>query len=347
MRVEPASAAVDLHLGGGTRRHANTVNRYVTDLVNHVYFGYEIAVKPVEAGKRYRVAIGPLTLRPESIHSDGPLLTPVPLPKYPQPQIINAGDTIALDLLVNPANGQKLVDYIQISAGPAVSEPWDFSLENVQFRLVDPSLSLNGEPVPGAQERKADLSGALPWFYVPGKGRFILSIAAHEGYDFQKAGRISDDVLIFKWGGDQYEWSTAGPVMGHDGEWNLYVLYDASYIPVSPGFRFGASGAVESLLPSAEFPTIKLSRNVLKVGETSVLELTGGIAPFKITFAPEHSAREMGLDEMRDYWLVQLKLADAASDATVIEAKAVKPFRGTLIVRDSGKHQLRMPMMVR
>jgi len=31
--------------------------------------------------------------------------------------VLNAGDTVALDLFVNPQTGQKIVDYIRVQGG--------------------------------------------------------------------------------------------------------------------------------------------------------------------------------------------------------------------------------------
>jgi hypothetical protein len=37
------------------------------------------------------------------------------LPRYPDPVVVENGDTIALDLLVSPDGKRKIVDYLEIS----------------------------------------------------------------------------------------------------------------------------------------------------------------------------------------------------------------------------------------
>ena len=53
----------------------------------------------------------------------------------------------------------------------------------------------------------------LPWFSVPGRGLFIISIQPHEGYDFQKIGVIEDNRISFTHGGDKYEWVSSLPMI--------------------------------------------------------------------------------------------------------------------------------------
>jgi hypothetical protein len=52
----------------------------------------------------------------------------------------------------------------------------------------------------------------------------------HEGYDFQKVGRIENNKISFTLGGDVYEWTSSAPVVGNGGNWNLWVLHDPAYV---------------------------------------------------------------------------------------------------------------------
>jgi hypothetical protein len=74
-------------------------------------------------------------------------------------------------------------------------------------------------------------SGAVIWFYVPGRGRFILSLRPHEGYDFQKMGVIENDQISFTVGTDQYQWISSAPVVLVGGRFGLWVLHDTDYRP--------------------------------------------------------------------------------------------------------------------
>jgi hypothetical protein len=68
-------------------------------------FGYDLQVERLPLGYDYRVTFRPLSVHPK-VGAD------VPLPGYPEPQTVHSGATIALDLFVNPATQQKLVEYI-------------------------------------------------------------------------------------------------------------------------------------------------------------------------------------------------------------------------------------------
>ena len=65
------------------------------------------------------------------------------------------------------------------------------------------------------------------WLYLPGQGRYILSLVPHQG--FQKLGVVRDNVISFPANGQQYELRAYSPIVGAGGAWNLYILHDPSY----------------------------------------------------------------------------------------------------------------------
>src|SRR5258708_6396823 len=71
-------------------------SRFVVDETHHQFFGYDISAETTSVAGEYRVTIAPLTWTPAKEQGQ---LTPVLLPKYPEPQIIIENDTIELDLL--------------------------------------------------------------------------------------------------------------------------------------------------------------------------------------------------------------------------------------------------------
>jgi len=161
------------------------------------------------------------------------------LPRAGDAQLIDDGDAFALDLLVNPQTGVKIVDVVKVSFDPA--RLWsapprslplrDFTLGNVELAVRDYKLTINGELVGGGRKPARGCAGALVWFYVPERGRFIFSLIPHEGYNFQKVGRIENNKISFTLGGDSYEWTSSAPVVGTSGgNWNLWVLHDAGYV---------------------------------------------------------------------------------------------------------------------
>jgi len=244
----------------------NVMQRAEFDGGTNSYFGYDLVVDPAGAGQ-FRVAIQPPSLLPqnlpERLRHHALTLTVVSLPKYPDPQVIRDGDTIALDLLVSPDGQQKVVDYIQIMSSstvaksfttigafsgsaapknvkrtfgqfsdrPGMPAPKDFTLDDLTLSFEPPCAWLvNGKELRQAYSVERP-SGSILWFYFPGRGRYILSLATHTGYEFQKAGAIRDNVVSFRWQGDEYEIRSASPILGTGKAWTLYVLHDPAYRP--------------------------------------------------------------------------------------------------------------------
>jgi hypothetical protein len=154
------------------------------------------------------------------------------------PQVIEDGDAFALDVLVNPQTGGKIVDVVQVSfdqsrlreAPLSESPPRDYTLADVELNISNYKLLVNGEMVAGAK-RTGGCAGPLVWFHLPGKGRFILSLMPHAGYDFRKVATIEHNKISFNWDGTYYEWFSSSPIIGSGGNWNLWVTRDADYIP--------------------------------------------------------------------------------------------------------------------
>lgn len=225
----------------------HVVHRVLVDPEGNFVFGYDLIVEPVAATKQFRVSVKPLSAEfEERLRARQPAAaakrtpqTVSTLPREGGAQLIDDGDAFALDLLVNAQTGVKIVDVVKVSfdraklwsAPPRRSVPLrDFTLGNVELAMRDYKLTINGELAGGGQKPTRGFAGALIWFYVPERGRFIVSLMPHEGYDFQKVGRIENNKISFKLGEDLYEWTSSAPVVGNGGNWNLWVLHDAEYV---------------------------------------------------------------------------------------------------------------------
>ncbi len=227
-----------LKLAWVVNKALNVWHRFVIDKIHQQYFGYDLSVKPATGGE-YRITFGPPSTVPDGLaYLDGAAaLSPVPLPKYPDSQLVKSGDTIALDLLVSPDGKQKIVDYIQFTSAPPADPPVAISTEEPRdFTLDDGPVTtdfagfilINGQKFQGVTwfDKKP---GATMWFSFPGQGRYILSLAPHDG--FLKLGAIRDNVISFQSDGQQYEVRMKNSMVNSGGAWNLYVLHDRSYQP--------------------------------------------------------------------------------------------------------------------
>ncbi len=256
--AEPALKHSDFDFSGGFRYEGDLVHRIVLNQANKTYFGYSLALEPIEGTTECRLSIQPLSLSvaeiaKSNLHVDASWKVAL-LPRYPAPQVVSPDDTIALDLLASSDGRQKVVDYIQTSckqskteAAPVSEPPRDFSPDDAELNVSSGNLYINGKPVSGTPT-VGDANGPIVWFYYPGKGRFIVSLTPREGYAFQKAGAIRGNRISFQFGGEQYEVRASHPIVGMGHAWNAYVLHDPAYRPKVQKAVFGASSRVESVL---------------------------------------------------------------------------------------------------
>lgn len=219
----------------------NLIHRYFVDREHEYFFGYELLVEPSGARGQFRVSVRALSaefqeqLRARKAFQTRRLHPGYSAAAFPAaPQLASDGDTIALDVLYNPRTGTKIVDLINISladprlkgAPVSAQAPRDFTPSDVQLKVTNYSLLVNGESV---WKSTSGCAGALVWFSLGDRGRFVFSLVPRPGYDFRKVGQVEHNKISFEWGGDRYEWVSSQPVVGGGGNWNLWVLHDADY----------------------------------------------------------------------------------------------------------------------
>lgn len=221
----------------------NVVHRLLVDDKGVLIFGYDLVVEPLATGQRFKVSARPLDrefearlrARSGAVAARG-AQTPFnvsTLAGATGEQHVADGETFALDLMVNEQLGLKVVDYVKVSAeksrlfAPPVPSPArDFAVTNVELAVNNYQLQIDGETLRTSGVRRS-CAGALVWFSLPGRGRFIFSLAPHEGYDFRKVGLVEDNKIAFTWGDVRYEWISDAPIVGSGGgAWNLWVLHD-------------------------------------------------------------------------------------------------------------------------
>jgi hypothetical protein len=218
----------------------NLIHRIFVDAKHELFFGYELLVETLPATRQFRVTVRPLSEDYLRALSARPVFQKRRLhPSYnaaafnSAPQLIGDGDTFTLDVLQNPRTGAKIVDVITVSlSDPGLQEPVndrpprDFTLEDVQLKVTNYKLRVGGETI---YRTTSGCAGALVWFALPGRGRFVFSLVPRPGYDFRKVGVVRHNTISFEWDGESYEWESALPVVGTGGNWNLWVLRDADY----------------------------------------------------------------------------------------------------------------------
>ncbi len=233
--LTPAGASWSGLGEGGIWVDAETMHRYMIDRKDNLYFGYDLAIGEKDASGARLVTFKPLTetsrIDPSEIPAGMKLME---LPKYPPAEAIRGEETLALDLMVSADGKQRLTDYIKILSSPppaarTAADLRDFTIDDgpVIFDTTQWTFWEQGQQYQGAYGFTGK-PGATLWVAIPGKGRYVLSLAPHEG--FTKSGAVRGNVVTFGDSGRQYEIRFQSPVAGAGKAWNLYVKHDLSYV---------------------------------------------------------------------------------------------------------------------
>ena len=256
-RLEPPSTSGRDGLSGAATAGNGRGRHIIIDHANKRYFGYDVSVDYKSDSQTALIRIEPLTAPRNSLErfDIDATWTAMSLPQYPKLRQVRIGDTVALDLLVNPTTGQKIVDYLTVlRAGfegeVATRKPKDFSLEDVQLTLDRARISVDGKVVEASTRNLNKLTGKLVSFYLPGRGRFLISLFPDAGVGFHLAGVAAEETLKFKNGATEYRLDCAARIAPGQGVYNVYVLHDASWRPkgdeAGAEYLIGAADQAES-----------------------------------------------------------------------------------------------------
>ena len=222
------------------------IHRVLEDQGGRFVFGYDLWVTANPTLKQFRIAVRPLDpeferqLRAKdqsgaSMVSSAAVST---FPKSTEPQTLDDGDAFSLDLLVNQGSGIKIVDVVKVTFDRSSlkdisprNPARDFTLEAVELVVKNYRLLIDGN-VAGVGKSTNGCAGALLWFYVQNRGRFIVSLVPRPGYEFQRVGIIEDNRIEFTVNDNHYEWLSSSPILPGGGTWNLWVLHDPKYAPI-------------------------------------------------------------------------------------------------------------------
>jgi len=243
--LEPAGSASG-PLPGGVWLKAGRIHRTFSDSVNRVYFGYDVLIEASKDGRSFQIRVEPLTASAEVLTKIGlnPAWTRLTLPAAPVIPEIRLGATVKLDVLINPATGQKLVDAIAVKRrGASKSPPREFTVADAQLRFDRPQVQIDGSPLPTSGN--PGVSGAGVWFYVPGRGRFVLSLSQQPG--FRKTGEVSGVRLVVREESSLLEIESREPIAPGEGNFFVYVGRDPAWAPPAQGQRRFMMGAADRM----------------------------------------------------------------------------------------------------
>jgi hypothetical protein len=255
----PSNPAYNSSLMGFDPAGSNTLRHYICDTDSGSCLGVEMQV--FGPPSNMQVTFGPIPMSPDlrarlDEAGRGRPLNFIRLPKYPPPQTVRVGDTLAIDLGVSTDGKDKIVEYFKFTAAP---EPGDATIDDVTFFDIDPRIEteivVDGQSVAKiANFIDPQIGGSTLWIYVPGHGRYIASLAPHNG--FTKAGSLRGGAASFHAGGHKYEIRGllhAGlflsPQSEHEKSFNLYVFHDTAWLPATtPEYATGGVDRLANLL---------------------------------------------------------------------------------------------------
>jgi hypothetical protein len=115
-RLEPGEPPITKH-GGGTLTEKEVIKRHIGNFDNQTYFGYDLTLERLANGK-VRMRFTRLTMTPKQmtqLFKEVRRWTPLAPPKGELATLeVRPGETVALDLFVNPRTGQKVTEYLTV-----------------------------------------------------------------------------------------------------------------------------------------------------------------------------------------------------------------------------------------
>ena len=281
------------------------IHRVITDAQQNVVFGYDLLISADPLTKKFSLVVLPAdeAFRRSFLKDSNPPRSNsafATFPKSTTPQTLDDGDAVSLELLVNHESGVKIVDVVSVTFDRSTlresnleSIPKDFTLDAVALGVKNYSLLINGTLV-SKSKSNIGFTGALLWFYIPERGRFIFSLVPREGYDFAKVAVLDGNSIQFTMNGEHYEWLSSASILPSGGTWNLWVLHDTEYTPL-----FGGRGAAPRTTPKGPNVFQKIEEAFINRGATLTLGTPKPSSNKSTVIAPQ-SVMVGGADSMEN-----------------------------------------------
>jgi hypothetical protein len=223
------------------------LRRFVRDGLRQIYVSYATTVEPLSDGT-YRLSFGPSSDQPTADvrgKSGWKLLSPA---KYPVPQIVRDEDSVRLELYADHPT-RKLVDYIHAGREDRMvmrtEAPRDYYAEDAELAITQPRFRVNGVANDAVAVLPETIRGPVLWIYVPGHGRYVLSLHAHPEVGFEDAGEAAGNSLTFNVDGNVIRIDTTERVAAGSGVYTVYALPDSRWEPADlqdrPRIMIGAA----------------------------------------------------------------------------------------------------------
>ena len=227
---------------GIDRAQGKTIlRRFVRDGLRQIYVSYAATVETLPDGT-YRVTLGPSSDPPPTdvrAKAEWKRIAPT---RYPAPQIVRDEDSIRLELYSEgtPSNTtRELVDYIHVGREDRMAmrqeAPRDYYADDAEFAVTRPRFRVNGVACDSVIALPETIRGPVLWVYVPGHGRYVLSLHPHSGFEI--AGEAAGNSLTFTAGGNIFRIDAAERIAAGSGTYTVRVFPDLDWEPADPQDR--------------------------------------------------------------------------------------------------------------
>ncbi len=248
--------------------HSYVGHRSLYDTAHKVYLGYDLLLEPQQQPDAFRISFYDTSLTALDLAGLPPdSWTRLAVTKLPPPGIVHVGDVISIELWQAPDTGQKIIDDLRIDAmlpyaisgtgaPPGVMQQASqrnqslrqpppppampgaaraFTVGDAELHLYTARLSVNGAPY--SANALGLVTGTLVWFYLPGRGRFIFSVAARPELGFTQAGELRGGRATFKLGNDSFVLDSSVEIASASTPLLLYLLHDPDWQPSAQSQR--------------------------------------------------------------------------------------------------------------
>jgi tetratricopeptide (TPR) repeat protein len=150
-------------MGEAALPRSNSVSRVLWDRESGAYFGYRVEVERKDGPRPFRVSFRGLDreavereLKQRGDCPDCP--PPAPLgtgPRFPKPQLLAEGEALTLELLANPATGERILDVVRLSTRPVTQE----AMRTAAARAMEGQQAVRRAAVHVARGRYAAAAG--------------------------------------------------------------------------------------------------------------------------------------------------------------------------------------------
>jgi hypothetical protein len=226
------------------------VTRMVTDKYNNPVFAYDVEAKRSAVPGAVTIRIFPFSwslIRGGGNVPQRILPTVATAREFPS---VGIGEAVTIDILFNPATGEKIYDVIRpiTDPSPQKGRVVTSAPRREQLSLKEISLRVNGKPVDAPASW---MLGSVARIDVPGHGMFVISVSDPSNPLFHAAAWAERDALNWVLDGERVDITSKTSILAHSEGTVVWIYHDPRFrsADLPDSVRLQAADSVDWLLP--------------------------------------------------------------------------------------------------